>query len=949
MLRQDIPPPLRDLLQAYGLDGQPILLATTTDLDLRGEAGRQWLIVTPEGLTVAQVGEAPRVLRDYRVAAVTSFRAQSVIGSGFLQAQVDGLWVDLLRYSNSLADRFAKVARKLEQLRTDGRLEIHPEDHVDQRRCPTCGMTLRFVGDVCPQCIDRKAVLGRVWELIRPYRAAALGICSLLFIGVAIELVPPKLQQFLVDEVLRADHHGRSADALVKVLLIIVLTLAMTRLIAALVGEFKGKLSSRVGTALTFDLRARMVRHLHQLSIAFYDRHQVGVLMNRVAYDTEVLHGLIQQITGGFLMQILQLVGVGVMLFTLNWTLALYTLIPMPLVLAGSWFFWQYVYPKYYRYWDANSKQAGALSGMLSGIRVVKAFAQEDREFDRFKASSDYLRQSRLGVEHSSTTFSAVMQLIFSLGGLIVWYVGGKDVLGDRMTLGSLMAFLAYLAMFYAPLSTLAQLTTWLTSFMTASQRIFELLDTPIRISDAKAALPLPTIRGDIHFENVTFGYDRHHPVLRGVTFDIPAGQMVGMVGRSGSGKTTIVNLICRFYDVDDGRVLIDGHDVRQVAHHDLQRNVGVVLQESFLFRGTIWENLVYGNPRATPEQVIAASKAANAHDFILRMPFGYDTPLGERGAGLSGGEKQRASIARVLLYNPRIVIFDEATSNLDSESEKAIQDAIAVLTKGRTTIAIAHRLSTLRYADRILVFDNGRLIEQGTHDELVAADGHYALLVKMQTRLSGPPTVERLVAEAREGDAPATPKSAQSPDSAPQASGPGTQAPAPEFLPRWLTPETANIHLGNHDALHITVVDDRIYGGIFAVRCFPAARPEEYISLRYADADGREHEVGLIRRIRDWPAEVQSLLEDALHRRYFVHTIESIRSIELYHGLLIFKVRTRRGEDQFMMRWTQNQAQDYGESGKILTDVDENRYLVPDVNALPRREQALFRRFVYW
>jgi ATP-binding cassette subfamily B protein len=934
-------------MQQQGLDHQSMLLATQTDISTQGDAQLQWLIVSPSDILIFSDGAPPEMHRKIALASVTAFRAQSVIGSGFLQAQVDGLWVDVLRYSNSLSDRFVKVSKKLEDLRKKGTLVIHPEDEIDQRRCPTCGLALRFVGDVCPQCINKRAVIGRVWDLIRPYRLAALGIFSLLLLSVCAELAPPKLQQYLVDHVLRIDHKNAVAADLINALLIIVLSLAAARVIVAVVGEFKGRLANKVGTALTFDLRARMVQKLHQLSVGYYDRQQVGVLMNRVAYDTEAMHGLVQQITGGFLLQILQLVGVGIMLFTLNSTLALYTLIPMPLVFAGSWSFWRYVYPKYYRYWDSASKQAGALSGMLAGIRVVKAFGQEQREFERFRESSTYLRASRMSVEHSAITFSAIMQVIFSLGGLIVWYVGGRDVLADRMTLGSLMAFLAYLAMFYAPLSTLAQLTTWLTSFMTASQRVFELLDTPVRITDPANPTSLATVKGNIKFENVAFGYDRHHPILHDVSFEIPAGQMIGIVGRSGSGKTTIVNLICRFYDVDEGRVLVDGHDVRDVARHELSQNVGVVLQEPFLFRGTVWENLIYGKPDATPEEAISASRAASSHDFILRMPFGYDTPLGERGAGLSGGEKQRLSIARAILFDPPILILDEATSNLDSESEKGIQDALKVLTKGRTTIAIAHRLSTLRHADRVMVFEHGKLIEQGPHAELLALDGTYARLVKMQTQLTGTPTVERLLVAAESKDTEEVAVDGEVPGNVTETAKGDDQPPA--YLPRWLTPEIATVHLGTHDALHVTVVNDRIFGGVIAIRCFPAARPEEYISLRFYDADGQEQEIGIISRLSDWPIEARRLIGDALDRRYYVHTIQRIRSIVLKFGMLVFHVQTTRGDEQFMMRWAQSQAQDYGRSGKILTDVDENRYLVPDVEALPRSEQILFRRYVYW
>ncbi len=333
----------------------------------------------------------------------------------------------------------------------------------------------------------------------------------------------------------------------------VVLALAVTRVLLGVVNWVKGIIANKVGVVLTYDLRGQLVSKLHELGAVYYDRHAVGSLVSRVAYDSEVLHSLLQQITGGFLLQIVQVVAVGVMLFTLNAKLALYTLIPAPLVVIGSLFFWRRVFPQYYRYWDSSSKQAGMLSGMLSGIRVVKAFAQEAREFDRFKKSSDRLRRSRVTVERATASFTAAMALIFSLGGLIVWYVGGREVLSAKMTLGSLMAFLAYLAMFYAPLATLSQLTTWLTSFMTGCHRVFELLDAPVETRDPALPQPLPEAHGEIRFENVSFGYERHRPVLKDVSFTIRPGEKIGIVGKSGSGKTTLVNLISRFYDVELG------------------------------------------------------------------------------------------------------------------------------------------------------------------------------------------------------------------------------------------------------------------------------------------------------------------------------------------------------------------------------------------------------------
>ena len=477
-----------------------------------------------------------------------------------------------------------------------------------------------------------------------------------------------------------------------------------SRVLLSLVGVFKGRLATAIGTGITSTLREEMVKKLHGLSISYYDRHQVGSMISRVAHDSEALHGLMHQITGGFLLQIVQLFGVGAMLIWINPKLALFTLIPVPLVILGSWVFWRHVYPRHYRLWDASSKQMSALSGMLSGIRVVKAFAQETREQDRFHAASDHLRQWRQWVEHTNTTYAASMQIVFSLGGLIVWYVGGRDVIGDRMTLGQLIAFLAYLAMFYAPLGALSNFTTWLTSFLSGSQRVLELLDTPALVTEPARPVPWGDVRGAIRFQDVTFGYDRNQPVLRDVSFEVRPGEMVGIVGRSGSGKTTLISLLTRFHDVQEGGISVDGIDIRDLSTRDLREKLGVVFQESFLFRGTIWKNLSYGRPQATIEQGLVAAKAAGAHDFICRQPLAYETLLGEQGAGLSGGEKQRLSIARTLLYDPRVLVLDEATSNIDAEAERSIQEALSVLVRGRTTIAIAHRLSTLRNADRIQI-----------------------------------------------------------------------------------------------------------------------------------------------------------------------------------------------------------------------------------------------------
>jgi energy-coupling factor transporter ATP-binding protein EcfA2 len=379
---------------------------------------------------------------------------------------------------------------------------------------------------------------------------------------------------------------------------------------------------------------------------------------------------------------------------------------------------------------------------------------------------------------------------------------------------------------------------------------------------------------------------------------------------------------------------MIDEVDIRDIAKDELRSQIGVVLQEPFLFRGSIWENVTYGKPGATPEQVITVAKAGNCHDFIVRTAHGYDTWVGERGAGLSGGERQRVSIARVLLTDPRILILDEATSSVDAESEAAIQAALAELVRGRTTIAIAHRLSTLRNANRIMVVDQGKIIESGPHEALAAKGGLYARLLKIQGQMAAPPSVDRLAVE--------TSKESESEWTSPLPDPRGHH-------PRWLTPDLARIHLGNHGALHVTVRDERIYGGVYAMCCFPVRHPREYLSLRYLDHEKREIEVGLIRRLSDWPAEAQRLISESLLKRYFVHTVRAIHAIEIFSSYLSFDVDTDLGPVQFIMRWQHDRAQDYGAAGKMLLDTDENRYLIPDVQGLPENERRLFQRYIYW
>ncbi len=652
-----VPASVRSCLDLAGLNHRPILFSIDTDIGLNGNPTSQWLVVTKDHLSLIGEPNVPQIERVVEWQRVEKFRTNSGTGSGLLQAKLkDEGWVDLLRYSNSLAGRFHKVSRKLEQLRESnlapevlsrGSFADDGTESLDPPRCRSCSLRLTSVHEACPRCLQKGQILRRVTELLRPHMSGALLLTGLTVVGVAAELIPPKLQQYLVDNILSTDAVASPNLNFTTALLVVVLALAASRVVLSAVGVLKGRLATIIGSGLTSTLRSQMVQKLQQLAVVYYDRHQVGSTLSRVAHDSEVLHGMLHQITGGFLLQAVQLVGVGAMLVWLNPKLALFTLIPVPLVFLGSWIFWQKVYPRYYRLWDASSKQMSVLNGMLSGIRVVKAFAQEDREFKKFQSASDHLRHWRLWVDHTNSYYSAAMGLVFSLGGLIVWYVGGRDVIGREMTLGELIAFLAYLAMFYAPLSALSNFTTWLTSFLSGSKRVLELLDTPLTIPEAANPVDWRNPRGAIRFDRVTFGYDRNQPVLKEVSFEVKPGEMIGIVGRSGSGKTTMVNLLSRFYDVQEGAIEIDGIDIRQLSMQQLRQHIGIVFQESFLFRGTVWKNLSYGRPELpsrkvckllAPPEPTTSSVALNSAMKLCSVNTERDCPAAKNNASPSRG-----------------------------------------------------------------------------------------------------------------------------------------------------------------------------------------------------------------------------------------------------------------------------------------------------------------------
>jgi len=739
-----LPEEVRVGAEAQGVRDADCLFCLCSDIDLDGRREDVWLIVTGSALlAVADSPAGGRVAAGpFAVDQVQKVRVLQTVGSAFLQVMLGGLYVDVLRFSNSRREFFHRARVQLERILNGQAFQPEHLTRPSETTCPKCGVPLPNRGGQCRICTGGHGIVLRSLDLMTPYRGFIALLMGLMILRVGVSLVPPYLVRLLVDGVLQPPPGQGIPGHPSALLLIFVLVLLGIHALQSGLNIGIGRASAAVGTRITREMREMLQAKLLQLDVSYYDRHSVGSLMSRVLYDTDYFQGFVDQVAGGFLLNLLQVFGICIMLFVLNPYLALLVLLPVPLVVIGTLVFLRHVKPRYWPVWESQSKMSQLLSGVLSGVRLVKAFGQEHREEERFSESAYYLLKARRRLSYSVATFHPLIQFAALLGSMIIWYAGGKLVISNRLygagiSLGVLMAFFNYVGMFYGPIQMLSQFSNWMTGFVSAAQRIFEVMDADVVLKESPSAVRMPTLRGEIELKGVSFGYDPHNPIIKNVSLKIEPGQFIGIVGKSGSGKTTLVNLICRFYDVQQGHVLIDGVDVREMSQADLHQHVALVLQEPFLFRSSIRDNVAYGNPDAGPQQVMDAARAANAHEFIARMPAAYDRQVGERGAGLSGGERQRITIARALVRDPRVLILDEATSSVDTESEQEIQRALATLGRERTTIVIAHRLSTLKSADRIFVMDEGQIAESGSHEELMDMAGIYSKLVRIQTELT--------------------------------------------------------------------------------------------------------------------------------------------------------------------------------------------------------------------
>ncbi|MGQ9696490.1 MAG: ABC transporter ATP-binding protein [Armatimonadota bacterium] len=732
---------MKERLNGLVRPDEELLLCVSADVAEEGRFGERWVVMTPERLLVAEKRNGSvAAVKDVPVQKVKSARAEALVGAGVLEVTLDdGRQEVLASYTSSLNREFAWAAKSIEEYAKEGRRPAPLLTDEDGRKliCHTCkGIIPPWLDGICPRCLKKSRTLGRIMAYAAPYKVLCALAVAITLVQLAVDLVPPYFNKILLDGVFNFQNGWEMAKR-GKWLVMIVLAMAGLRLLGTGLASARGFITAWLGARVTFDVRAQLYQYLQRLTLRFYDKKQTGNLISRMSNDTNNLHWLVVDMIPDLVVNSLQLVGITAVLFWMNWKLAIWVLVPAPAVAVVSVVFMRRIHRVYGKQWHLWARMHEVINNALSGIRIVKAFAQEEQEVRRFSGRNTDLFTAQVRAERTWATFWPPMAFLTRLGGLLVWVFGGRQVLGGEITIGVLMAFMGYLGMFYGPISFLPRLNDWISRSLTAAERIFEVLDSEPEAYEDPEAVPMPRIEGKVEFRNVVFGYDKYKPVLHNISFTVEPGKMIGLVGHSGAGKTTVINLLCRFYDPDEGQILIDGVDIRKIRLEDLRRQIGIVPQEPFLFSGTVAENISYGKPNATRDEIIQAAIAANAHDFIMRMPDGYDSQVGDRGGRLSGGEKQMIAIARAILHNPRILILDEATSSMDSETEKHIQDALARLVESRTTFAIAHRLSTLNSADHLLVLDHGRVVEYGTHEELMERQGTYYRLVQLQAELS--------------------------------------------------------------------------------------------------------------------------------------------------------------------------------------------------------------------
>lgn len=864
--------------------------------------GRSELLLTATRLVQREV-DTERYIAALRLQDVESMQVVEHASVGELNVQCRDGHVERYRFTAGTAKHASTFVEMFEAIRQSvGELPEPTEEALEEN--------LRHK--------PKRSVFYRMLGFARPELKAVIFGLALTLLTTAAGLVPPYLTMPLVDEVLipyqTGSFRGTLTEATEQVAFYLGL-LALSAVLAWVLAWGQGFVLSRIAERVTASLRVRTFAHLQRLSLSYFGGKRTGDLITRISSDTDRLCSFFSDTLVDFATDVLMIVGTAGVLFWLDPGLALATFVSFPILAVLILRVRSRLNSGFLRGGRAWSAMTSLLTDSIYGIRVVKAFSQERREMTRFEAVNRRIFDVNNRVNSLWTFFWPFVSMLNQLGLLVVWAVGAQQVFSHRVTVGVLTAFISYIGRFYVRLESMSRMLASTQRAIASAQRLFEVLDREPSVAEPACPKALPQLRGAIQIENLSFRYQTRL-VLDHVTMDIRPGEMVGVVGATGSGKSTLANLLCRFYDATDGRILVDGIDIREVGLADYRRHLGVVLQDPYLFFGSVAENVAYGRPEATRPQLLEATRAARAHEFIVRLPDGYDSLTGERGQSLSGGERQRISIARAILVDPKLLVLDEATSAIDVRTEREIQRAIDRLVQGRTTVAIAHRLSTLERADRIVVLAHGRIVEQGPPAELLAQGGAYAELVRAQQQ-PGAGSIDSLTM-AGETEETLEP--------------PALFAPFEAFVLE--ADAEGGLRLARRDSGEVTEV--------VAVRAFPLTAPSFAICLM--DAGGRE--ISCIEQLEALEPKLRARVERALGLREFRPRLLEIERIDVKSTHSEWHVRTDRGASVFHVE-DEEQIRSLDEQRLVIVDQGGTRYLADNIQELSPKSRKLLSRFV--